>query len=128
LERNLLILICISFLLGGDEFILTARTYTKDSVLVYDEISISPSMSKKDGVKLKKCELLADEDFTDTLTFLNERKNEVALCFADESVRFHDFEEHKLNRSFSQTDATLLPVHFTVEFKEDLATLFILKR
>lgn len=114
--------------MGGDEFILTARTYTKDSVLVYDEISISPSMSKKDGVKLKKCELLVDEGFTDTLAFLNERKNEVALCFADESVRFHDLEEHKLNRSFSQTDATLLPVHFTVEFKEDLATLFILKR
>ncbi len=119
----------LSSLWGGEQFIFSARTFTQSHILAYDEISISPSMQQRNKKVIKVCQIPLKAPLAKSAyEFLLEHKIEVAECFISSSVRVFDKEEQSLYLGISQTDTTVLPVYFTVEFKEDLATLYLLRK
>lgn len=64
----------------------------------------------------------------DTHSFLLEHIYLVAECFIGEKTRVYDYGEQSLQLAKYQTDTTVLPVYFTVDFKEDFVTLTLLGR
>lgn len=61
-----------------------------------------------------------------TYAFLQGQKERLLECFLSQDVLVYDTAEHTLNLGLSQTEMRILPVRFTVEFKDDFVTLYLL--
>lgn len=84
-------------------------------------------MKKRTEYGDMSCDLMINPSgINDTYSFLKEHKYMVAECFLGEKTRVYDYGEQHLLAGSYQTDVTVLPVYFTVDFKEDFVTLILL--
>lgn len=119
----------LSFLHGGEQFVFTARTVSKNHIVAYDNLTLSPLMRERKKEANVLCELMIKPPKNqDTYTFLKEHIEMLAHCFIGKKTRVYDYGEEDLHVSMYQTDTMVLPVYFTVDFKEDFVTLSPLSR
>jgi hypothetical protein len=105
-----------------------ARTVTNNHLTTYDKLSISPLMRLRKKVTGSRCDIMIDpSNVKDTYAFLKENINSVAECFIGNKIRFYDYGEQSLYLAQYKTDVTVLPIYFTVDFKEDFVTLTLLE-
>ena len=119
----------LSSLYGGEQFVFTARTVSKNHIVTYDNLSLSPLMRQRDRLLDFSCDLMIKPSKrVDTYSFLLEHIDLIAECFLGENVRVYDYGEESFYLANYQTDTAVLPVYFTVDFKEDFVTLILLGR
>ncbi len=129
MERNLLLLVffCCSLLQGKEQFVFSARTSSHNQTAFYDHINLSPLMHMREHTSRVLCHWEAKKPLhVSTLAFLQAHQERLWECFSKEGVLVYDRSEHTLNLGASHTDMLLLPVRFTVEFKDDFVTLYLL--
>ena len=86
-------------------------------------------MRQRSKLENKSCQIMIKKSENgDTYSFLQEHIYLVAECFMGEKIRVYDYGEQSLQLANYQTDATALPVYFTVDFKEEFVTLTLLGR
>lgn len=86
-------------------------------------------MRQRDRLLDFSCDLMIKPSKrVDTYSFLLEHMDLIAECFLGENVRVYDYGEESFYLANYQTDTAVLPVYFTVDFKEDFVTLILLGR
>jgi len=129
LERNFLLLILLncSLLYSGEQFVFSAKAISRNHTLFYDEIRLSPLMQEREKTSHQLCILPRLEPLhVSTQAFLKSQEERLLECLLAQGVLVHDWQEHTTNLGASQTQLRVLPVRFTVEFKDDFVTLYLL--
>ncbi|TQR31857.1 hypothetical protein DMB92_05580 [Campylobacter sp. MIT 99-7217] len=148
MERIICLLILLACkLFAQDEFIFWAELSSKNYILFHQNENLSMAMTQSDGLSRSyACEIaytqedlsylqrddfkMIDDDMPKALKFrfLNAHKEELVQCFIGAKINVKD----KLNSTFlkaqSETYIQMLPLRFSVEFKENLAIIYELKK
>ena len=127
MARNFCLLILFSFrLFGSDEFIVWAKFSTFNHQITYENISISSAMTLS-GLKYEYlCEIESPKEKNQsTLNYLNAHKNELFECFyaSGFKVQAHSIQNDKL--ASANTNVTMFPVRFTIDFKPNSAIISV---
>ena len=129
MERNLCLLIffCCS-LFASENFWFSYRVITEDKTVVYEERYISPHMtSLSEDLATVSCKTTIEKNKKQsTIMLLNENFDELLQCFYPMSSRL-------INRTLIENqgvreiiELTIVPIEFTVDFKDQFATIIIL--
>jgi hypothetical protein len=128
-ERNFCLLILFSLsLLGSESFWFSYRVATDNKMMVYEEKNISPLMLKTDAKIASTCRVkIKKKSNQATLEFLNKNFNKILPCFYPYSSKIQNKTLVELKGVKDKSVLTILPIQFTVDFKDQFANIFILK-
>ncbi|HHY1550155.1 TPA: flagellar assembly protein FlgQ [Campylobacter jejuni] len=148
MERIVCLLIFLSFkLFAQDEFIFWAELSNKNFILFHQNQNLSLAMTQSENVEEQwVCEIsysdqdlkvlprtslgLIDDNMLKTIkfNFLNSHKDELSDCFIGAKISVKDIVNTDLLRAQSETYVKILPLRFTVEFGEQNAIIYYLKK
>jgi len=84
-------------------------------------------MQHKEKSTTRLCQFEATKPYhVSPHAFLLAHQDKLLECFIGQGVRIHDKAELTLQQGLAYTDMHVPPVRFTVEFKDDFVTLFLL--
>ncbi|MDO4674168.1 hypothetical protein [Campylobacter sp.] len=147
MERIVCLLILLSLrLFAQDEFIFWAELSSKNYILFHQSQNLSIAMTRSEGfVDEYVCELgytpedlrrlprtglgLVDGSMSkmEKLAFLNSHKDALSECFISAKISVKDLIRTDLLEAQSETYVKILPLRFSVEFGENVATIFLKK-
>ncbi|EAK8158322.1 hypothetical protein E7P83_00420 [Campylobacter jejuni] len=148
MERIVCLLIFLSFkLFAQDEFIFWAELSSKNFILFHQNQNLSLAMTQSENVEEQwVCEIsYSDQDLkvlprtslgliddnmskTNKFNFLNSHKDELSDCFIGARISIKDIVNTDLLHAQSETYVKILPLRFTVEFGEQNAIIYYLKK
>ncbi|MBS4235106.1 hypothetical protein [Campylobacter vulpis] len=146
MERVVCLLIFLSLkCFALEEFIFWAELSSKDFVLFHQSQNISLAMTKsKNRSSEYACEIPYNEKDLKTLprnvlglievpkmtqlAFLNAHKNELSECFIGAKISVKDIVKADLLKAKSETYVKILPLRFSVDFGENSALIYYLKK
>lgn len=97
---------------------------TVNSVMVFEEKNISPVMVQDDRKMDFFCSIpLKKEKNTSTLKLLQQHFDTLLPCFYGSYSHFIAWDERNLRVSNDRVEVIIEPIYFTVDFKEDFATI-----
>ena len=129
MERNFLLLILLLFspLVSGEQFVFSARISTDNHLLRTQEFSISPLMVPLHVKGESLCTLTVKREKDEsTKAYLFRNENELFECFLKENVHVYDDVFQSRYLAQTTTHIKVLPVRFTVEFKDEFANISLL--
>ncbi|HDX6330161.1 hypothetical protein [Campylobacter fetus] len=129
MARAFCLLVISTLLFGGEEFIFWAKYLSSNSLIKYQNISISKAMvlSKEKGSKI--CDIQSSKFNNETtLNYLKRHQEQLFECFINQKVLLKDSSKFKGNSANLKTSVTLVPVRFIVEFKPLGATISKINR
>ncbi|AXP08478.1 flagellar assembly protein FlgQ [Campylobacter hepaticus] len=148
MERIICLLIFFSFkLFAQDEFIFWAELSSKNFILFYQKQNLSLAMTKSEDITTQwVCEIAySDMDLknlprtslgmiddlmpkTIKFNFLNSHIDELSDCFISAKISVKDIINANLLQAQSETYVKILPLRFIVEFGEQGAMIYYLKK
>lgn len=148
MERIICLLIFSSFkLFAQDEFIFWAELSSKNFILFHQSQNLSPAMTKSQNTWSEfACEIVYTQEdsnflprtelgFVDNdmprnqkLVFLNSHKDELSECFIGAKVSIKDIVRSELAKAQSETYVKILPLRFSIEFGENSALIYYLRK
>lgn len=148
MERIICLLIFVSLkLFAQDEFIFWAELSSENYILFHESQNLSVAMTKsEDFVEEYVCELIytkkdlqilprnalglvdADMSKITKLNFLNAHKDTLSECFVGANITVKDIVNTDLLRAKTQTFIKIHPLRFSVEFGENSALIYYLKK
>jgi hypothetical protein len=119
-----LLITLASLLYSGESFIFSYKVVTAKSVVVYEEKNIALSMVKHEKLLHKTCTLPLQYDFKSSKElFLREHFDVLLECFYSHASHMISTSEQNLKASMDRVELIIEPVYFTVDFKEEFATI-----
>ncbi|EFU2059581.1 hypothetical protein HUL71_000413 [Campylobacter upsaliensis] len=146
MERIVCLLIFLSLkCFALEEFIFWAEFSSKNFVLFHQSQNISLAMTKsKNRVSEYACEIpytqkdlsnfvrnelgLIEPSKMEQLAFLNSHKDELGECFISAKISVKDIVKTDLLKAKSETYVKILPLRFSVDFGENSALIYYLKK
>lgn len=126
MARNFLLLVCLSQALFCSEvFWFSYKIVTANSAVIYEEKNITSSMMILE--KSKSSFLCAlDLKYTPTLSkkqFLIQHFDTLLPCFYKKKSHLISWNENRQKESNDRVELIIEPIRFTVDFKEEFATI-----
>ncbi|TKX33159.1 hypothetical protein [Campylobacter aviculae] len=148
MERVVCLLILLSFkIFAQDEFIFWAELSSRNLILFHQNQNISLAMTKSDKAisefacevsyndndlkKFPRTELGMIDDYMPKsikLDFLNSHKEELSDCFTGANISIKDITKTNFMKAQNETYVKILPLRFSVDFKEHSALIYYLKK
>jgi len=111
-------------LFGGELFWFSYKIVTSNSVAIYEEKNITPVMIPFEGKSQKLCTLpLQKPNHISTHQFLIQHFDTLLPCFYPLAVHLLSWNERDSKNAVDQVELIIQPVHFTVDFKDEFATI-----
>lgn len=126
MARNFCLLIfgLVQTLFCSDIFWFSYKIVTVNSVAVYEEKNITPIMIPFGEKKELLCTVALKKDLLSTKEdFLRANFDKILPCFYHLSTRILSNSEHRLKQINDRIELVIEPVRFTVEFKDEFATI-----
>ncbi|MDD2383147.1 MAG: hypothetical protein PHN18_03065 [Sulfurospirillaceae bacterium] len=127
MARNLLLLIigCLTpSLFGSEHFWFSYKVVTVNSVVVFEEKNISPIMVPNPAKTQFICTIALKEDKKfSTVELLKKHFDTLIPCFYSSKSHLISWDERSLKTSNDRIEMVIEPTYFTVEFKEEFATI-----
>ena len=130
MARNFCLLIIFACnLFANESFWFSYKIATQNRIIVYEERNISPLMRIVD---IEEYELLCQlkikkTPYQSTENFLNENFNELLPCFYRLSSQVVNHTLVETRGVMEKTVLTIIPIKFTVDFKDDFANIKTIK-
>lgn len=126
---RLLIIGCLaSSLFGSEHFWFSYKVVTSNSVVVHEEKNISPAMVASTKKPTIACAIpLKRTPNLTTLDVLTQQFDSLLPCFYTAKSHIVAWDEQRDNVSHDRVEIIIQPVHFTVDFKEEFATIGIIR-
>ncbi|WP_185940081.1 hypothetical protein [Campylobacter hyointestinalis] len=107
------------FVFGGEEFIFWAKYSSSNNLIKSQNIAISKAMVLSPTYRRTfLCEIDSFKfENESTLSFLKRNQEKLFECFASSDILLNDTVKLNMNRIYSHTSVTLLPIRFIVDFK-----------
>lgn len=128
MDRNLLLLIIIGCiapaLFASEHFWFSYKVVTSNSVVVFEEKNISPIMVTNPSKTYFICTIaLKPEKTLSTLELLKKHFDTLIPCFYSSKAHLVSWDERSLKTSNDRVEMVIEPIYFTVDFKEEFATI-----
>lgn len=126
MARNfcLLILWLHQSLIGGELFWFSYKIVTANSKVIAEEKNISPVMIPFEGKSQFLCKLPLKKTKEEPLNqFLVKHFDEILPCFYPLSTHLISWNEQRLRQASDRIELIIEPVRFTVDFKDEFATI-----
>lgn len=127
MERTffLLVLLGLSTLLfSGEYFWFSYKVVTVNGAVVFQEKNITPVMTPFNEVSRTVCEIpLLDNPQLSKEQFLNQNFDKLLPCFERQPSHMLSWNEYHLKASKDRIEHIIEPVRFTVDFKDEFATI-----
>ncbi len=124
----LLILLTCS-LFGAENFWFSYRTEIRNKIIIFEERNISPQMQEvnpKDYKYLCKIDT-PKKKYQTTEQYLNENFDKLLTCFYSMKTKISNFTLIRTGWISERTLLTVVPIKFTVDFKDDFANIRTIK-
>lgn len=131
MARNLFLLGLIYANLYGADFIFSAHIFTKNHVVTYENISISPSMSTNSYKKLNYlCTLKSPkEELQSDYEYLLGVKEELLECFLAQKIKVYANSTTTLTKANTNTQFFTIPIHFRAILNKNSSKIYrLIKR
>ena len=126
MARTLLLLIfgLSQTLFCSDLFWFSYKIVTANSVVIHEEKNIALAMIPYEGKKQVLCELpLQNSSNLSKEAFLRKHFDTILPCFYQLSTRLRSWDDQYLKHSNDRIELVIEPVRFTVDFKDEFATI-----
>lgn len=127
MARNFCLLVFILVKGFSGDFIFSAHISTKNNVVTYEGIFISPLMQKTD-TKYDKlvCKLHNKKLNSQTeVEYLNHSQDELFECFVSSGVKIDDSYLSQNSKIRTNTQIFILPIHFQTIYKKGICYVYI---
>jgi predicted transglutaminase-like cysteine proteinase len=128
--RNFCLLAFIFSLSSASEnFWFSYKITTQNQIMTSEERNISPSMVYKKNEKREfLCKIKAVKTTEETpQDFLNAHYEKLLECFYVSNSRVNSYSDFELKGMLEQSELTILPIKFTVDFKDEFANIYLLR-
>lgn len=125
MDRNFLLLICLTqTLFCSDFFWFSYKIVTANSAVIYEEKNITPASVPHKG----KSHFLCNIDFSNDKNiskqhFATQNFNLLLPCFYQQTSHLISWNEKRQKQSQDRVELIIEPILFTVDFKEEFATI-----
>ncbi len=124
----LLILGVSQALFCSDVFWFSYKIVTANSLVVYEQKNITPVMVPYEGKVQKLCTLqLANTQNLPKEQFLRQHFHDILPCFYPLSSHLLSWNEQHLKQGNDRIELIIEPVRFTVDFKDESATINVIR-
>ena len=129
MERNFLLLVLfLNLLIGSDTFWFSYKSVTLDKVLIYEEKNISPLTVPFVGKQISTCRVKTESKKSlSKLQLLNINFDNILPCFYKTTAKITSQSQVTLDGLRDEVELIIAPVRFIVDFKDDFASITILK-
>ncbi len=122
--RLLIILGLSQSLFCSELFWFSYKIVTANSVVIYEEKNITPVMIPFEGTSQQLCKLsLHKPDAISVHQFLKQHFDTILPCFYSLSTHLLSRNEQYLKNGNDRIELIIEPVRFTVDFKDEFATI-----
>lgn len=125
MARNLLILVCLTQALFCSElFWFSYKIVTANGAVIYEEKNITSAMTLETVQKKFLCAV--DLKYTPPLSkkqFLINHFDTILPCFYEKKSHLISWNENRQKQSNDRIELVIEPIRFTVEFKDEFATI-----
>lgn len=120
----LLILGATQALFCSDVFWFSYKIVTANGLVVHEQKNIAPVMVPYEGKSQKLCTLeLSNAQNLPKEQFLRKHFDEILPCFYQLSSHILSWNEQHLKQGSDRIELVIEPVRFTVDFKDEFATI-----
>jgi len=128
-ERNLLLLVVLSnTLIASDTFWFSYRSVTSKKVLIYEQKNIAPLSVPYVGKISSTCRVkVSKKKYNSILTRLNKNFFKILPCFYGVGSQVTSQTTTTLKDVDDVVELIIIPTRFIVDFKDDFASISILK-
>jgi hypothetical protein len=126
--RNFCILILLfSHIYASENFWFSYKITTQKNMATSQQRNISPVMVyKKDEVKKFLCRFFAKKSKgQSTYSFLKQHTSKLIDCFYNTDVKVISFTKSSLRSIQDSNELIIIPVKFTVDFKDEFANIYL---
>ena len=129
MERTFFLLVLLGFstsLFSSEHFWFSYKVVTINGAVVFQEKNITPVMTPFNGVSHTLCVIpfrLRYHSKFSKEQFLNENFDKVLPCFETLSAHILSWNEYRLKANSDRIEHVIEPVRFTVDFKDEFATI-----
>lgn len=130
MARDFCLLIIFSCsLFGSESFWFSYQVAVENKMVVYEQKNVSAVMQVADSSDYRfLCSLDASKKSTlPTQQYLNKNFAQLLGCFYPMSAKVENYTIIKIDGVLERTVVTIAPVRFTVDFKDDFATIEVIK-
>ncbi len=129
MERNLLLLVLFAGIIAGsDTFWFSYKSVTLNKTLIYEQKNISPLTVPFSGKIASTCRVkIKNKSLDSKLKQLNDNFYKILPCFYKESTKITSQSQVTLKGMRDEVELIIVPTRFIVDFKDDFATITILK-
>ena len=125
MARTFCLLICLSqALFCSDLFWFSYKIVTANGLVVYEQKNIAPAMIPFEGKAQKLCTVaLPNPQQLPKEQFLRKHFDDILPCFYQLSSHLLAWNEQYLKHGNDRIELIIEPVRFTVDFKDEFATI-----
>ena len=127
MERTFFLLVLLGFstsLFSSERYWFSYKVVTVNGAVIFQEKNITPIMTPFNEVSRTVCEIpLSYNSKLSKEKFLNENFDKLLPCFDGELSHMLSWNEYHLKANNDRVEHIIEPVRFTVDFKDEFATI-----
>ena len=127
MERTFFLLVLLGFstsLFSSERYWFSYKVVTVNGAVIFQEKNITPIMTPFNEVSRTMCEIpLSYNSKLPKEQFLNENFDKLLPCFEGQPSHMLSWNEYHLKANNDRVEHIIEPVRFTVDFKDEFATI-----